>query len=176
MSPRSLLCAVLAASMVPAVAADGGAASKVFSSPAEAVAGDHAGAVVLWGGRIFERESGENGQCVGVLAFPLARRDGRPDTRLEPGQIFYACSSDALSPSDYAVGRQVAVTGTLAAVRARIVSDDCKTLPPNTAFVTWKATAVTQTAQGCVAHLPVVQISDGRTWPDPPRAHPPQFM
>jgi hypothetical protein len=57
-----------------------------------------------------------------------------------------------------------------------VVSDNCRTLPPTTAFVTWKATAVTQTAEGCLARLPVVRISDGRTWPDPPRAHPPQFM
>ncbi|MBA8888957.1 starvation-inducible outer membrane lipoprotein [Dokdonella fugitiva] len=174
---RPLPCAILAAVIaLPVMAADGAATSKVFSSPAEAVAGNHEGATVLWGGRIFERESGESGQCIGVLAFPLARRDGRPDTRLEPGQIFYACSSEALSVDDYAVGRQVAVTGKLGPVRERVVSENCRTLPPNTAFVTWKATAVKQMPEGCTARLPVVQMSDGRTWPDPPRAHPPQFM
>lgn len=173
---RSLPCAVLAAFAVSTTAADRAPAAKVFSSPAAAVAGDHEGATVLWGGRIFERETGENGNCIGVLAFPLARRDGRPDTRLEPGQIFYACSSGALAADEYAVGRQVAVTGALAAVRERVISENCRTLPPTTAFVTWKATAVTQTTEGCIARLPVVRISDGRTWPDPPRAHPPQFM
>src|SRR5689334_6650502 len=151
---RPLSCAILAAVVaLPVMAADGAATSKVFSSPAEAVVGNHEGATVLWGGRIFERESGESGPCLGVLAFPLARRDGRPDTRLEPGQIFYACSSQALSVDDYAVGRQVAVTGTLGAARQRVVSENCKALPPNTAFVTWKATAVTQTPEGCSARL-----------------------
>lgn len=175
---RSLPCAILAAFTVSTAAADRAPATKVFSSPAEAVAGHHEGATVLWGGRIFDRETGENGKgdCIGVLAFPLARRDGRPDTRLEPGQIFYACGNGKLAADEYAVGRQVAVTGSLAAVRERVVSDNCRNLPPTTAFVTWKATAVTQTAEGCLARLPVVRISDGRTWPDPPRAHPPQFM
>ncbi|MBA8883032.1 Slp family lipoprotein [Dokdonella fugitiva] len=178
---RSLPCAILAAFTLAAftvsnAAAAGAPASGVFSSPAEAVAGNHEGATVLWGGRIFERGSDANGDCIGVLAFPLTRRDGRPDTRLEPGQIFYACSSGKLAADQYAIGRQVAVTGTLEAVRERVVSDNCRTLPPTTAFVTWKATAVTQTAEGCLARLPVVRISDGRTWPDPPRAHPPQFM
>ncbi|HEY6940371.1 Slp family lipoprotein [Dokdonella sp.] len=174
---HALACAVVAVfAAAPASGAGDAAASKVFSSPAAAVEGDHVGATVLWGGRIFERESGDDGQCVGVLAFPLARRDGRPDTRLEPGQVFYACSGAALSADDYAVGRQVAVTGTIASVRERVISATCRTLPPNTAFVTWKATAVTQAPAGCLARLPLVRIGDSRTWPDPPRAHPPQFM
>ncbi|HEU4664341.1 MAG TPA: Slp family lipoprotein [Dokdonella sp.] len=174
---QPLSCTIVAAVLAgSAQAADGAAVTSVFSSPAAAVAGDHAGATVLWGGRIFERESGDDGQCVGVLAFPLARRDGRPDTRLEPGQIFYACRREALSAEDYAVGRQVAVAGTIVSVRERIVSENCRALPANTAFVTWKATAVAQTPAGCTARMPVVRISDSHTWPDPPRAHPPQFM
>lgn len=173
---RSLVCAIVSTTAAAAVAGEDAAAAKVFSSPAAAVVGDHEGATVMWGGRIFERETGENGNCVGVLAFPLARRDGRPDTRLAPGQIFYACGSETLAADDYAAGRQIAVAGKLGPSRERTISANCKTLPPNTAFVTWKATAVTQTPEGCVARLPIVRISDARTWPDPPLAHPPQFM
>jgi starvation-inducible outer membrane lipoprotein len=155
-----------------AIAAD----TKTIPSPAEAAKGNLVGTAVLWGGRIFERESKDGQTCVGVVAFPLSRKDARPETRGEPGSIFYACASGELDASDYAAGRQIAVAGKIAAVREAIVSPTCTRLPPNTANRTYKATVVAQGADGCTARMPSVAISDSHTWADPPAAHPPQFM
>lgn len=151
------------------------AASKVFSSPAVAARGGFDGTTVLWGGRIFERDNTDGQNCVGVVAFPLSRKDARPDTRSNPGQVFYACSSEALDAGDYAVGRQIAVAGKVGPIRKRIVSRSCARLPLG-ANVTYRATAVDQVEEGCSASMPVVLITDGKTWPDPPVAHPPEFM
>jgi hypothetical protein len=174
---RLCIASLAVFSMITPVAASGVGAtpSRVFSSPAEAARGAHDGATVLWGGRIFEREGSDGKNCVGVVAFPLSRKDARPDTRAEPGQIFYACTETALDPDDYAVGRQVAVAGKIGPIRERIVSRSCTRLP-RSANVSYRGTAVDQGAEGCVAHMPVVFISDGHTWPDPPVAHPPEFM
>ncbi|MEO5561009.1 MAG: Slp family lipoprotein [Dokdonella sp.] len=83
------------------------ATSKVFSSPVEAANGTFEGATVLWGGCIFERETSEGQHCIGVVAFPLSRKDGRPDTGAQPGQIFHACSAVALDANDYAAGARL---------------------------------------------------------------------
>lgn len=151
------------------------ARSKVFSSPAEAAKGAFEGATVLWGGRIFERETSDGQHCIGVVAFPLSRKDGRPDTRAQPGQIFYACSAVALDANDYAAGRQVAVAGKVGPIRQRIVGRTCTHVPGN-ANLSYRGTVVEQVAEGCQARMPVVFVDDGRTWADPPEAHPPQFM
>jgi starvation-inducible outer membrane lipoprotein len=151
------------------------ATSKVFSSPAEAVKGTFEGATVLWGGRIFERETSDGKTCVGVVAFPLNRKDARPNTRAQPGQVFYACSTAALDASDYAAGRQIAVAGKLGPIRERIVGHSCAHLP-RTANLSFRGTTVDQAAEGCKARMPVVFIADGHTWADPPDAHPPEFM
>ncbi|MEO5625800.1 MAG: Slp family lipoprotein [Dokdonella sp.] len=151
------------------------ATSKVFSSPAEGAKGTFEGATVLWGGRIFERETIDAQNCVGVVAFPLSRKDARPDTRAQPGQVFYACSSAALDANDYAAGRQVAVAGTVGPVRERVIGRTCMHLPGN-ANLSYRGTTVEQIAGRCRARLPVVFIADGRTWADPPEAHPAEFM
>ncbi|MEO7325735.1 MAG: Slp family lipoprotein [Dokdonella sp.] len=163
------LCASLFAS-----AADS-PTSKVFSSPAEAAKGAFEGATVLWGGRIFERETVDGHNCVGVVAFPLSRKDARPDTRAKPGQVFYACSAAALDANDYAAGRQVAVAGKVGPVRERIVGGTCMHLPGN-ANLSYRGTTLDQVADGCRARMPVVFIADGHTWADPPDSHPPEFM
>lgn len=163
------LCASMAASGADTTAL------KAFSSPAEAAKGASEGATVLWGGRIFEREASAGQTCIGVVAFPLSRKDARPDTRAQPGQVFYACSAAALDANDYAAGRQVAVAGKVGPVRERIVGRTCMHLPGN-ANLSYRGTTVDQVAEGCKARMPVVFIADGHTWADPPGVHPPEFM
>jgi hypothetical protein len=173
---RSTCVIVCVCTLVATVSAAAGTTQpKVFSSPAEAVDGTHEGATVLWGGRIFERESRDGKNCLGVVSFPLSIKDARPDTRDAPGQIFYACSADALDAGDYAVGRQIAVAGSVADIRTQVVAPSCAGLAAG-GIVSYRGTSVSQDAKGCVARMPVVSMSDGHTWPDPPAAHPPQFM
>ena len=163
-----------------AQAAETTAASKVFSLPSVAAKGGYEGATVLWGGRIFQRENMDGQRCVGVVGFPLSRKDARPDLRQDPGQVFCACSSTALDERAYSVGRQVAVAGKVADVLKRVLSQNCALLPRG-ANVTYRATAVEQVEAGCSASMPVVMISDGKTWIDPSvvhpiLAHPPEFL
>jgi starvation-inducible outer membrane lipoprotein len=140
----------------------------VFSSPTEAVRGVHEGATVLWGGIIFARQDETTQHCVAVVSYPLERKNGRPITTAPSGQVFYACSNAALEWGDYAVGRQLAVAGTLGPNQERVIGHRCATNllagPHNFA-----GSSLTQTTAGCIADIPVVAIADGRTWAGVPR-------
>ena len=143
----------------------------VFSSAAVAAQGAHQGATVLWGGRIFARVDDAAQRCLEVVAYPLDPENGRPKVaapRWGGGQVFYACSNAQLEWSNYAPGREVAVAGTLGAIQERIVSPaDCSSMSP-TVWQNFRHSSVKETQAGCVASIPVVAISDSRTWADVP--------
>ncbi len=99
----------------------------------------HAGATVVWGGRILKVSNLAQRTEVTVLAYPLDR-DQRPRTRTASSGRFIAQLPGFVEPYDYPEGRYLTVGGVL--VGTRVVRVD-----------------------GQERVLPLVQVEDVRRWP-----------
>lgn len=74
---------------------------------------DATGGVVLWGGVILSSENLETGTQIEVLSYPLDHLQ-RPDSRRTATGRFLVVHPDYLETLDYAPGRLLTLTGTLA--------------------------------------------------------------
>lgn len=140
--------------------------NELLPTPTSALSGSHDGAAVAWGGLVVSRDDDEADKgCIGVIGYPIDRHTGRPTTTKTPGALFYACS-ESLDAQNFGKGRAIVVAGTLSSVRDRIVASSCNGLPVLPAHASFDGTALQSTPKGCLAQVPVVAVSDARSWPD----------
>lgn len=89
----------------------------------EAAQGNAIGALVRWGGVVIGVEPQQDRTCIQVLARPLGERSGRPlDSDRSDGR-FLACRAGFYDPEIFATGREVTVTGQVAALTQRRIGE-----------------------------------------------------
>lgn len=79
--------------------------------PREAVAGEHVGATVLWGGVVVDATNLEERTRLEIVSYPLDEYSQRPKTEAEPQGRFLAYRDGYLETAEYGRGRRVTVRG-----------------------------------------------------------------
>jgi starvation-inducible outer membrane lipoprotein len=145
--------------------------------PAVALDGQHQGAVVLWGGRVFSHAAYIGEHCLEVGALPLRRSDGRPlrrDRMLE-GQHFIACGPGDFASAAHPSRSCLTVSGTVRGVERRFVRRSCAYLVDDAGHLDISS-ARDPSNGGCTVSLPIVDVGDARSWrEDPTPASMPQL-
>ena len=134
-------------------------------TPMQASNGAFAGRAVLWGGYIVAKNFDANGKpCVEVVAQRLDRSTGRPQRPPKTlatggGQHFFACGAQVES-ADYGLRRLATFAGSLVDTQERTLAQSCDGRDPIL------GTTKVSTERGCSVRIPVVAVTDGKSWPN----------
>jgi outer membrane lipoprotein len=87
-------------------------------SPSEAAARGATGERVRWGGQVVAIHNAANESCFEVVGKPVGV-DGRPLVRDSSAGRFIACRAGFYDPAVFTAGREVTISGTVAAFETR---------------------------------------------------------